>query len=77
MARMWELAPSRAGVVLHLADRGEQALSLLGEVPEPVEVPRQPTWSFDGHEINLLEARFQQFGGQFVGEVKKRIGKVD
>jgi len=71
MARMWELAPSNAGWCFYLAQRGEQAIPLLWNAPDTVEIPSQPAGAFNSDEFDKLKARFGNFASQFVGKVKK------
>ncbi len=57
--------------MFYLTQRGEQAIPLLWNAPDAVEIPSQPTGAFYGDEFDKLKARFGKFASQFGGEVKK------
>ena len=49
--------------MFYLAQRSEQALPPLWNVPDLVEFRRQPPWTLDGNQFDQLKARL----GEFVG----------
>lgn len=53
----------QGGFVFYLAQRSEQALPPLRNVPDLVEFRRQPPWTLDGNQFDQLKARL----GEFVG----------